>query len=404
MSPPIFSTNAVIDLTLADRAILSIRSSPAKALEYEHDWSKSNVSELSNWITATLHATSKSSQGLACLQAAVCTLIESILDTTTASLSSRVRPPLTTLSEGQQASLNAALLRFSTRAHSSLLQNLDHAFDPLSSPLSSLPFYALLFRIDDLPTLTANLLSRYFLVTPDKEFIFLTARLLEAGYFQSSLTPRSPLEPIDAERVLSDAHAETIATRRLGSIPPRPTFSDLVPPTPATTSLDQPPAIPEADRPDSPWHTPLATSRQQLISSTIPPLHAAAQRLLLHFLSTTSTSALLGVLVYISAVANAGAYEASALTALGLVIALRRLQTGWNRLRSSWEDDVREEGRRILREAESIVLVRIKRAQDSRSAEAAQLERESGHVEAMAAVNKVRQALTQLPVQKTSTS
>lgn len=48
-------------------------------------------------------------------------------------------------------------------------------------------------------------------------------------------------------------------------------------------------------------------------------------------------------------------YEAGAIAAVGLVWSLQRLQTKWENARSTWEAQVREDGRRVLRNVEEDV-------------------------------------------------
>lgn len=48
-------------------------------------------------------------------------------------------------------------------------------------------------------------------------------------------------------------------------------------------------------------------------------------------------------------------YEAGAVAALGTVWSLRRMQGKWETARKFWEGEVREEGRKAVREVEGVV-------------------------------------------------
>ena len=100
-----------------------------------------------------------------------------------------------------------------------------------------------------------------------------------------------------------------------------------------------------------PWPTVIPNARMALLQTTIPPLQALAQRLVLTTLSTTSLSSALATLLYVSS-ASTSVFEAGAVAALGLVLSLRHMQKLWEGARSVWESRLREDGRTTLKSTE----------------------------------------------------
>jgi hypothetical protein len=88
----------------------------------------------------------------------------------------------------------------------------------------------------------------------------------------------------------------------------------------------------------------------RLSTATVPPLQALGQTLLLQNISTTVFSSLLAALVYVSS-AGASVYEVGTIAAIGAAWSMRQLQAKWERARHGWESDIREEGRKALKQA-----------------------------------------------------
>jgi hypothetical protein len=103
-----------------------------------------------------------------------------------------------------------------------------------------------------------------------------------------------------------------------------------------------------------PWHTQISTSRTFLLQTTIPPLQALAQTLVLRTLSTISLASALSALLWVST-PTVSVFEAGAIAALGLVYSLRHMQKVWEEARANWQVEVREEGRKTLKFTEELV-------------------------------------------------
>jgi hypothetical protein len=92
----------------------------------------------------------------------------------------------------------------------------------------------------------------------------------------------------------------------------------------------------------------------RLSTGTVPPLQALGQALLLQSISTTVFSFILAALVYVSS-AGASVYEIGTIAAVGVAWSMRRLQAKWELARHGWESDVREEGRKALKQAAAAI-------------------------------------------------
>ncbi|KAI9871379.1 MAG: hypothetical protein M1830_002971, partial [Pleopsidium flavum] len=236
--------------------------------------------------------------------------------------------------------LNQLLKGWAEQGHSELRDQLDLAFS--SRRWRRLAWWKLFWRVDDVSMITSEVLERRWLVEAEKEIIWLAGRIKQAGFLEND---RPTFEPID---VLPPPRKQ----QTLGSPPPPPTLHDLViKPDPDATNIPPMPPL-------HPWPMQIPLTRLHL--TTIPALQALAQRLVLQTLFTTTVTSALSALMYVS-ISTTSIYEAGAIAALGFVYSMRRLQKRWEGRRGQWEGEIREEGRKVLRETEGVVggIVRV---------------------------------------------
>jgi hypothetical protein len=209
--------------------------------------------------------------------------------------------------------------------------------------------------------ISSELLERRWLVSAEKNSIYLAGRMNQAGF------------PEDTQGLLLD----DAPTTTQDTVPTAET-----PPTSISTEVRNPQAWPEQ----------IATARTELVHTMVPVLQALAQRLVLSTFSTTSLSSALSALLYVS-VSSFSLFEASAVAALGLTFSLRRMQKTWEKARAEWQGTVREEGRRTLKTTEELVrlIIRGKEAGTKVVDESADERRA-----AREAVRKVREALSRM--------
>ncbi|KAH7033384.1 uncharacterized protein B0I36DRAFT_321326 [Microdochium trichocladiopsis] len=308
-----------IDAESASLAVDLIRKDIGKAVEYEHLWSQSNLSQLNDWLKNSTGATEDGTT-----KAPVRSLIVSILSNASAALQSEELRTLSTVpGNSTTGSVNTKLQRqlddWAQDAHKELQDELDMAF--ASRRWRKLGWWKLFWRVDDVAHLTTDILNQRFLPNAERNAIFLAGRMTEAG---------APLNP----SLLPASHE----TGDNGSSKPEATALATVRPS---------------------WPLNIPASRNYLQTETIPALQSLAQKLVVQTLSTSSLTGALGALVYVGTLTTS-IYEAGAVAALGVVWSLRRLQTKWEAARDFWEGEVREEGRKAVRGVERVMTSAIR--------------------------------------------
>ncbi|KAB5575608.1 hypothetical protein GE09DRAFT_1169524 [Coniochaeta sp. 2T2.1] len=325
----------VISLPTAAKALSLFRASVSNAGAYESLWHESNLPSLTRWLrTGVLSSTFPGGTTKPPVRA----LISSILRNTSAAIQAEEARLLsaalsTKLSPASSlSSLDAALSAWSEEAHSELQSQLDLAFT--GRRWRELGWWKLFWRVDDVGMLSSDMLSQRFLPEAEREIIYLTGRIKEAGL----------VEEHDA--------APTYPGPLVASATPETADENLARPTPEL---------------EGKWPTHIPYTRSYLLEKTIPALQALAQRLVVQSLGTSAAMSSLAALTYVSAIWGAGAYEAGAVAALGIVWSMRRLQKKWEAARAYWEGEVREEGRKAVRATEASVgevFERAKRRQE----------------------------------------
>jgi hypothetical protein len=331
------STCSPLNIEAGAAALAVFRKSIANSTAYEHGWFKSGLPALSEWL---VQGTSPAETPKPALKK----LVESVIDETerkiTAAdatqrnhLAAAVPPSVMT------ESILGHLESWAEKSHTELRDELDEAFN--AHNWHKLAWWKLLWRADDVGMITSEILERRWLVTAEKNCIYLAGRMDQAGF------------PDDV-RKLSIPSAEEIATVSQ-NIPPS-TVSEQPEQVTKKAAMDLSTIV----RNPGPWPSQIPNNRTLLSLTTIPHLQSLSQRLVLTALSTTATSSVLSAFLYLS-LPTFSVFEAGAIAALGFTYSLRRLQKLWEKARENWQVEVREEGRKTLKVTEDTVRLIVER-------------------------------------------
>jgi hypothetical protein len=320
------STQGVItiNLDLAENSLAQFRESISNATAYEQGWFKSGLPSLIDWLVA---GTSPSRSGE--LKPAVHALVTSLLTSTThqISLSSAVvvksASLVSNVDEATRVSLAKTLDAWAETAHTELRDQLDIAF--ASAHWSRLKWWKLFWRVDDVGMIASEVLERRWLVDAEKNLVFLAGRVVGAGL----ATERQP------------SSSSLTVKERSGA--PSPTLGELIKNDMDAADDGSASSLREL----KPWPMSIPLTRAHLAKTTIPSLQALSQKLVLQTLSTTSLTAAISALAYVS-VTSTTLYEAGAVAAFGFVLSLKMLQSKWEGAREFWQGELREEGRKAL--------------------------------------------------------
>lgn len=324
----------IIDVHLASSALDVFRESVSNAITYEERWFQSNVPSVLDWIKSG----TKDNEGE--MKPPVHNLISSIVTETSAAIDSASAAraqakeanlvPYSTLN-----SLKGGLETWAERAHTELRDQLDVAFS--GHRLSKLSWWKLFWRVDDVSMISTDILIQRFLTESEKEAIYLSGKIEQAGVFSQV----ADWNPNWAYKKVEPA----VPKPSVGAEPAPPRLSDLV------------------EKPDlevgkqivlQPWPLQIPIARAELLLNSVPALQALSQKLVLQTLTTSAFSSAFAGLIYVSTLTT-GIYEAGAVAAFGIVWALKRMQKKWEGARGYWEGEVREEGRKAVKDVEQAV-------------------------------------------------
>ena len=361
-----------INLSLAESAINSIRISSDHGLKYEHEWFESGLAGVSAWLFPGSDRKAGSLRpSFRQLVETLCNNAERAIARQDASESqhqTKIAIPIAT-----RVSFDQDTARWAELSHTELRNQLDIWFS--SNVWKKMAWWKLIWRVDDIGSITSDILQRAWLVEAEKGMIWLFGRLEQAGLRDPETRMRRPAAKLELPQI------------RSGAFPGLPLIPGMVP----TTMADQKPDYPLLKFILRPWPQGISRARNSLSTTTIPPLQALAQRLLLEALSTTVATSSLSGLVYMS-LSSPTFYEVGTIAALGLVYSLRRLQGRWGIAKDTWEKSVREEGRRVLRDIEAEIRKTVKEGGKPIVDEKAKEER----AVAKNCVEKARKALEQI--------
>lgn len=322
------STSTVsINTALGTEGLDAIRASVANSLDYEHKWFASGLPNLTQWLVSDLEAAKS-------IKPAQQALISSLLDDIEATITKEDAQQLhlsasTSTPEELNAEMIEHLEEWAEKSHRELRDSLEKAFE--GKNWRKLGWWKLFWRVDDVGMITEEIIARRWLVSAEKDAVYLAGRMKQAG-FPDEVRPLPGYSDADTLfKVPADASGHDVSIAEM-----------------------QETALSTAVSPPTPWPALLSSTRAMLLATTLPPLQALAQRLILTTLSTTSLSAALSALLYVS-VSTVSLFEASSLAALGLTFSLRRMQKLWENSREAWKAEVREEGRQALKRTEGFV-------------------------------------------------
>ncbi|KAF7933350.1 hypothetical protein EAE99_003235 [Botrytis elliptica] len=336
-----------IDISSGNEALQTFRKSIENAMIYERQWLSSGIPEVIDWMKSGASSTQDT------IKEPLLRLILSIIQNAEKNLKVEQARQLslllsTRIPSAQMTSLRHELSRWSERAHTELRDQLDVAFG--GQRWRKLGWWKLFWRVDDVSMITSDMLSRSFLIEAEKEIIFLAGRTEEAGVYRNI--------PLDSDSTQNSDWAYTPVQEALPEgLPPPPNLRDIIP---IKADEDTPMKIQP-----QPWPLHIPIARSFLSTTTIPALQALAQKLVLQTLSTSSLTSALAGLMYVSNMSTT-LYEAGAVAAFGIVWSMRRMQTKWETARAYWEGEVREEGRKAVRNVETIVGENLNKAEEGK--------------------------------------
>jgi hypothetical protein len=361
-----------INLALAESAIGNFRQSLENGLKYERGWFESGLAGVSAWFFDGLDAKPnrlKPSQRQ--LVETICNNVERAI--TREEVSDSENRAMAAIPTAMRDSLEQDVASWAEFAHTELRSQLDFWFR--SRNWKKLAWWKLMWRVDDISFITFDVLQRAWLVEAEKEMIWLSGRLEEAGLGDPEKRMRRPAPSPESSKP------------KIGDSPQAPLISDIV----AQIIADKNRDIPPFEDVLRPWPQDISRGRATLCLNTIPALQALAQRLLVQAISTTVLTSSLSALIYMS-LSSPSLYEAGTVAAVGFVYSLRRLQGRWGLARERWEENVRTEGIRMLRELEAKMRTMVKEG-GKPSADEEMVEQRRA---AKNSVEKVRQVLEEL--------
>ncbi|KAK0728377.1 hypothetical protein B0T26DRAFT_697750, partial [Lasiosphaeria miniovina] len=314
-----------INVDAGNEGLQLLRASVGNAMEFQTLWSESNIGQIREWLTTNVLPS-----GEAATKGPVRHLISSLLQNAGAAIQAEEARNLSESTTGNitpqaLARLNLALSEWAQASHEELEQQLEVAF--ADRAWEKLGWWKLFWRADDVSILSSEMLALRFLPGAERTIIYLAGRVREAGVTEGDLDhPVYPGPVLALSTTGRGNHERALA----GS--------------------------------EAKWPQHIPFTRNYLQETTVPALQALAQKLVLQSLATSTLATALAGLSYLSAL---GAYECGAITALGIVWSLRRLQKQWDAARDFWEGEVREEGRKAVRASEASIAEVLDRATKS---------------------------------------
>ena len=308
-------------------AIETFRQSIDNAIVYERAWSDSGVHDLTVWLLEGTDAQPGHPKS------AVEKLVSSVLSKADQLIlqeeqSEARRLVDTSVSVTARQALDTDIQAWAEASHTELRDQLNAAFS--SRNWKKLAWWKLFWRVDDVRSILIDILQRAWLVESEKNLIWVAGRMTQSGV---TPLPKVIPKPKIVEAPVFDAE------------PPDLNLKDIM-------TIDR---FPESDltpfAKDRPWPQGISEARRYMAFSTVPPLHALSQTLVLQTVSTTVLTSAISALVYVS-LSTTSVLEAGAVAALGFVWSMRRMQLWWENARNLWEGELRERGRIALRNAE----------------------------------------------------
>ncbi|EAS31189.3 uncharacterized protein CIMG_06668 [Coccidioides immitis RS] len=300
-----------VDLEQAELALARFRESAQHATEYERGWTRSGIQPLIEWMVEQYQDSA--------LRPEVRGLAQSVLDSTERNLARDENATLQkreaeSVSENVRAALETEVSSWAESAHTELRQSLNDAFS--NHKWRNLVWWKLFWRVDDVGMLSASILDKQWLPQAERKAIWLGGKFQQAGLLNQKQS--FPIQTTDG----------------------------------ATSNLKEGEALKALST--GKWPATISQTRDHLLNTKVPSLHALAQTLVLSSVSTTTLTSALSVLTYVATSATT-LEEAGTIAAIGIIYSLRRQQKRWDAARRYWESEVREEGRKALKDSEDAI-------------------------------------------------
>jgi len=368
-----------VDVDDAGRALDLFRENIKNGPVFSEKWQSSGMPHLSQWLAAQ-HESEAPDSDAAVVHAgrAMKSHIRSVLHSATTSIISseetaRAALAVQSLPDSTRSSMQSGITEWAQLAHTDLQHSLDRALASRSWKRTS--WYKLIWRVDDVGVAAEDVLRSHWLVNAESHLAFLAGRVSEAGFFRNPSVTKYRFNPPPI--LPSSTHPDDLDAQYTASTPPTTNFTsnvstDAAAVLPQTDALTLPtaPSLLRTDTfttatsslssldptpiPTGPWPQSITTARLSLLNTLVPSFQARAQSLLFQSFSTVAGTSALGAWFY-AATYGAGLYEAGAISALGTVIALRRLQSRWEAAREAFVGEVKESGRVVLGEVEGVL-------------------------------------------------
>lgn len=338
------ATTDTVDIDLASHALTLFRTNTANGAQFSEEWLTSRLPAISEWLSTPTHASDRG------MNVAIRNLVTSVLSSTSfavgrAEAEQTSEANKATVTDAKRNDLQSTISMWSQEAHQDLQTNLIAAL--ASKTWRRTAWWRLFWRIDDVSVSAGDILRLSWLTEAQQALAFVSGRIHEAGLatldelkeagssakqvFAASIDP-VPVEQTEPKTAQAMTPADLLQT---------PTLLARMQQQSGVNALFDPP-----------WPQTIHLSRQQMLHTLVPSMHAKAQALLLSAMTVTGGSAALGAWLYI-ATGGFMIYEAGAVAALGLVWSLRRMQRLWGKEREGFAITLQEDGRRVLAEVES---------------------------------------------------
>ena len=301
----------VIDIDSAAHALEKFRESKENVPEYEQGWSDSHLSAISEWLMSDAR---EPPNGMAVV---VKDLISELLELTSKNILEEDSTMLNDMTSSQSVRQNkvqiltTSMNRWAQQGHTELRDRLDSLLQ--SKSWAKTKWWKLLWRVDDVDMLLTDLLERSWLVDAEKGVNWLAGQSTGAGILDTR-----PIESNDAYSGHATLHDSS-----------------------ARAATEQ----------HTYWYLRIPDERKKIINASIPYLQRQAQSLVIQAMTLSSIGGSISLVSYLS-FPSFTVYEAGALAALSLSWALLKLQKGWEGARIEWIQQLRERGRRALRDTQ----------------------------------------------------
>lgn len=341
-----------ISIDLAEPALDALRKDyRANGAIYSSRWLDSNLPRVASWLSDA----SKPSDDRHHLKPAVEALLASVLSRgvrTISTAEATAGSASDTVPDAKRTSLQSAISSWSEEAHRDLQLNLNAA---LISPVwRRTSWWRLFWRIDEVSMSASDVLRRGWLVDAEQSLAFISGRILEADLASEEELKQDSANDVDQAKLLPGVSKAEFDEYRAANAPSAPaqkieSLANLMEFPLKVARMKEQSGLDVFF--DPPWPQIIHLAREQMLHQLVPSMHRKAQALMLTSLSTIGGSGALAGWLWVAS-GGVALYEAGAIAALGLVWALRRLQTKWSNDREQFSETAREDARRVLAEVE----------------------------------------------------